>query len=41
MIHANAFLMSVAIEPIDQAIARICASDGDVTCVRRVVGSVA
>jgi cell wall-associated NlpC family hydrolase len=41
MIHANAFHMAVAIEPIDDAIARIRASDGEVTCVRRVVGSVA
>ena len=40
MIHANAFHMAVAIEPIDQAIARIRASDGEVTCVRRVAGSV-
>jgi cell wall-associated NlpC family hydrolase len=36
MIHANAFHMAVAIEPIDQAIARIRANDGEVTCVRRV-----
>jgi cell wall-associated NlpC family hydrolase len=41
MIHANAFHLAVAIEPIDQAIARIRGSDGEVTCVRRVVGSVA
>ena len=40
MIHANAFHMAVAIEPIDEAIARIRASDGEVTCVRRVAGSV-
>ena len=40
MIHANAFHMAVAIEPIDQAIARIRLSDGEVTCVRRVFGSV-
>jgi cell wall-associated NlpC family hydrolase len=40
VIHANAFHMAVAIEPIDQAIARIRASDGEVTCVRRVAGSV-
>jgi cell wall-associated NlpC family hydrolase len=41
VIHANAFHMAVAIEPIDQAIARIRASDGEVTGVRRVAGSVA
>jgi cell wall-associated NlpC family hydrolase len=41
MIHANAFHMAVAIEPIDEAIARIRASDGEVTTVRRVAGSVA
>jgi cell wall-associated NlpC family hydrolase len=40
MVHANAFHMAVAIEPIDQAIARIRASDGEVTSVRRVTGSV-
>jgi cell wall-associated NlpC family hydrolase len=40
VIHANAFHMAVAIEPIEQAIARIRASDGEVTCVRRVTGSV-
>ena len=40
MIHANAFHMAVAIEPIDQAIARIRASDGEVTTVRRLAGSV-
>src|SRR5262249_28129614 len=40
MIHANAFHMAVAIEPIEQAIARIRASDGEVTSVRRVAGSV-
>jgi cell wall-associated NlpC family hydrolase len=36
VVHANAFHMAVAIEPIDQAIARIRSSDGDVTSVRRV-----
>jgi cell wall-associated NlpC family hydrolase len=40
MIHANAFHMAVAIEPIDQAVARIRASDGEVTTVRRIAGSV-
>jgi cell wall-associated NlpC family hydrolase len=40
MIHANAFHMAVAIEPIEQAIARIRATDGEVTCVRFVPGSV-
>ncbi|MBV9522927.1 MAG: C40 family peptidase [Alphaproteobacteria bacterium] len=41
MIHANAFHMAVAIEPIEQAIARIRASAGEVTRVRRVARSVA
>ncbi|MBV8755055.1 MAG: C40 family peptidase [Hyphomicrobiales bacterium] len=41
VIHANAFHMAVAIEPIDQAIARIRNSDGEVTSVRRVAGSIA
>jgi len=40
MIHANGFHMAVAIEPIEQAIARIRASDGEVTSVRRAAGSV-
>jgi cell wall-associated NlpC family hydrolase len=40
VVHANAFHMAVAIEPIDEAIARIRASDGEVTSVRRVAGSV-
>jgi cell wall-associated NlpC family hydrolase len=40
MIHANAFHMAVAIEPIDQAIARIRPSDGEVTGVRRFAGLV-
>jgi cell wall-associated NlpC family hydrolase len=39
-VHANASHMAVAIEPIDAAIARIRSSDGEVTCVRRVPGSV-
>jgi cell wall-associated NlpC family hydrolase len=41
MIHANAFHMAVAIEPIDAAIARIRASDGEVTSVRRITASIA
>jgi cell wall-associated NlpC family hydrolase len=40
MIHANAFHMAVAIEPIDNAITRIRATAGEVTSVRRVAGSV-
>jgi cell wall-associated NlpC family hydrolase len=40
LLHANAFHMAVAIEEIDTAIARIRASDGEVTCVRRLAGSV-
>ena len=38
MIHANASHMEVAIEPIEQAIVRIRASDGEVTSVRRIAG---
>lgn len=41
VVHANAFHMAVAIEPIDAAIARIRASDGEVTAVRRFTGSIA
>jgi cell wall-associated NlpC family hydrolase len=41
LIHANAFHMAVAIEPIEAAIARIRPSDGEVTGIRRVAGSVA
>jgi len=36
-IHANAYHMAVAIEPIEQAIARIKASGSAVTAVRRVM----
>jgi cell wall-associated NlpC family hydrolase len=41
MVHANAFHMAVAIEPIDDAIARIRASGNEVTCVRRIQRSIA
>jgi cell wall-associated NlpC family hydrolase len=40
IIHANAFHMAVAIEAIEQAVARIRASAGEVTSVRRIAGSV-
>ena len=40
MIHANAFHMAVAIEPIAEGIARIRQSAGAVTSIRRVAGSV-
>jgi hypothetical protein len=36
LIHANAFHMAVAIEPIDQAIARIKTQGSEVSAVRRV-----
>jgi cell wall-associated NlpC family hydrolase len=36
LIHANAFHMAVAIEPIAQAVARIAAAGSDVTSVRRI-----
>ena len=36
LIHANAHHMAVAIEPIDQAVARIKASGSEVSAVRRV-----
>lgn len=36
MIHANAFHMAVAIEPIEEALPRIRASAGEVTSVRRL-----
>jgi len=35
-VHANAFHMAVAIEPIAEAIARISASGSDVTHVKRL-----
>ena len=35
-VHANAFHMAVAIEPIGEAIARIAASDGPVSSVKRL-----
>ncbi len=37
IIHANAHHMSVAIEPLDQALARIKSAGSDVTSVRRVI----
>ena len=36
LIHANAFHMAVAVEPIDQAIARIKTQGSEVSAVRRV-----
>ena len=33
--HANAYHMAVAIEPIAEALARIAAAGGNVTSVRR------
>jgi cell wall-associated NlpC family hydrolase len=36
MIHANAFHMSVAIEPVAEALARIGATGGQVTSVKRI-----
>lgn len=36
LVHANAFHMSVAIEPLAEAIARIQSAGGDVTSVRRI-----
>jgi cell wall-associated NlpC family hydrolase len=36
LVHANAFHMSVAIEPLTEAIARIQLTGGDVTGVRRI-----
>ena len=39
IIHANAFHMAVAIEPVAEAVARIRASGSDVTSVRRVSAS--
>ncbi len=39
LIHANAFHMAVAIEPIAEAIARIAAGGSEVTSVRRIESS--
>jgi cell wall-associated NlpC family hydrolase len=36
LLHANAFHMAVAIEPIGDAIARIRGGGGEITCVRRI-----
>ena len=36
MIHANAFHMAVAIEPVAEALARIGAAGSQVTGVRRI-----
>jgi cell wall-associated NlpC family hydrolase len=38
LVHANAFHMAVAFEPIEQAIARIRAAGSEVTSVRRLDG---
>ena len=38
-LHANAFHMAVAIEPIAEAIARIRAAGSEITSVRRIAGS--
>jgi len=38
LLHANAFHMAVAIEPIDVAIARILGAGSEVTSVRRIAG---
>jgi cell wall-associated NlpC family hydrolase len=40
LVHANGFHMAVGIEPIEAAIARIRPSDGAVTGIRRIAGSV-
>jgi cell wall-associated NlpC family hydrolase len=37
LLHANAFAMAVALEPIGDAIARIRASDGEPTGIRRIL----
>ncbi len=36
LLHANAFHMAVAIEPIAEAIARICSGGGEITSMRRM-----
>ena len=36
LLHANAFHMAVAIEPIAEAVARIRAAGSEITSVRRV-----
>jgi hypothetical protein len=36
LVHANAFHMAVTVEPIATALARIAASDSQVTCVKRL-----
>lgn len=38
LIHANALAMAVSYEPVEEALARILASDGPVTARRRVTG---
>jgi hypothetical protein len=37
LIHANAFHMQVAIEPVAEAVGRIRASGSEITGVRRIV----
>jgi hypothetical protein len=36
LIHANAFHMAVAIEPLAEAVARIRDAGGEITSVRRI-----
>jgi cell wall-associated NlpC family hydrolase len=40
MIHANAFHMAVAIEPVAEALARIRAAGSEVTAIKRVTAPV-
>jgi cell wall-associated NlpC family hydrolase len=40
LVHANGFHMAVAIEPIAEALPRIRATEGEVTSIRRLGGSV-
>jgi len=39
IVHANAFHMAVAIEPVAEAVARIRATGSEITSVRRVSAS--
>jgi cell wall-associated NlpC family hydrolase len=40
MIHANAFHMAVAIEPVAEALARIRAAGSEVTAIKRIIAAV-
>ena len=39
LLHANAFHMAVAVEPVTEAVPRIAAAGSEITSIRRLVAS--